>query len=62
MTEYIADQEDPRVVLRAWINAWPMGGWPCDDPDALRRAVLLELEKVGPEPIGGWEIEIEKVT
>ncbi|MBU1483157.1 MAG: hypothetical protein KKH12_15955 [Gammaproteobacteria bacterium] len=38
----IIDSNDERAVLRAWINGADMGGWPTDDEDAFRAAVIDE--------------------
>jgi hypothetical protein len=43
--------DDPRCVLRAWINDADMGGWPNVDEDAFRRAVVAEAcDGFGCEP------------
>jgi hypothetical protein len=39
----IIDSNDPRAVLRAWVGAWDMGGWPTGDREAFRSAVEAEL-------------------
>lgn len=37
------DNDDPRAVMVAWINAAPMGGWTDTDEDAFRAAIADEV-------------------
>ena len=53
----IIDSNDPRAILRAWINDADMGGWPNDDADAFRAAVVAEAARA----FGISESEVETV-
>lgn len=48
---------DPRAILRAWINEADMGGWPTDDRAAFEAAVRAEAAR----DFGCSEAEVEGI-
>ncbi len=60
MTDQTLESDDPRCVLRAFINGDDQGGWPTADADAFCEAVRLEASDgygCTPDELGPITIE-----